>query len=93
MIKRGAYILKNRVSAEALQVSKEIKRHVTTAILAALGFIIALVWRDIIQITFTSIVKSLGLGVDTYLSSLFSVVLITIFCVLGIIYLSRWAER
>ena len=71
----------------------EIKISVATAIAAAFGFVIALLWRDIIigllkmtpywqEEGFTDLQ---GAGIAIIL-----VLIVTIICVVGIIYISKW---
>jgi hypothetical protein len=71
---------------------KEIKSTIAVAIAAAFGFIIALIWKDVI----VGIVNMTGLSVtapDTPTAAVVAVVtalVLTIICVLGIIYISKW---
>jgi len=71
---------------------KEIKSTIAVAIAAAFGFIIALIWKDVI----VGIVNMTGLSVTAPTTPTAAVVAIvtalvlTIICVLGIIYISKW---
>ena len=72
---------------------KEIKSTIAVAIAAAFGFIIALIWKDII----VGIMKLAGLWADggptTWSGAGVAVVVavvITLVSVLGIIYISKW---
>jgi hypothetical protein len=72
---------------------KEIKSTIAVAIAAAFGFIIALIWKDII----VGIMKLAGLWADggptTWGGAGIAVVVavvITLVSVLGIIYISKW---
>jgi type III secretory pathway component EscT len=72
---------------------KEIKSTVAVAIAAAFGFVIALLWKDIIvgllQMTpfwkTTGFTDAVGAAV-----AVVTVLIITIICVIGIIYISKW---
>jgi len=71
----------------------EIKINIATAIAAAFGFVIALLWRDVI----IGILKFYGWwrdgGFDTVeamVGGIVIVIVITILCVLGIMYISKW---
>ena len=72
---------------------KEIKSTIAVAIAAAFGFIIALIWKDII----IGIMKLGGLwlegGPTTWTGAAIAVVVavvITVVSVLGIVYISKW---
>jgi hypothetical protein len=71
---------------------KEIKNTIAVAIAAAFGFIIALIWKDII----IGLVNMTGLSIDAPTDATSAIVavvtalIITIICVLGIIYISKW---
>ena len=77
----------------AKKVSKaEIKRTTAAAIGAAFGFIIALIWRDIIVGLFSLaglVINDIGEAMDAVIA-IISGIIITVICVLGIIYISRW---
>jgi len=63
---------------------KEFKKEMNTAILAAFGFLIALVWKDVI----TSIVNNITQEAHVS-SAVVSALIVTIICVLGIMLVSR----
>jgi biotin transporter BioY len=70
----------------------EIKRTTAAAIGAAFGFIIALIWRDIIVGLFNLAglkVNEIAEAMDAVIA-IISGIIITVICVLGIIYISRW---
>ena len=71
----------------------EVKISIATAVAAAFGFVIALLWRDVI----IGILKYFELWTDGGFDSLTGmaigivvVIIITILCVLGILYISKW---
>ena len=71
----------------------EVKINIATAIAAAFGFVIALLWRDVI----IGILKFYGLwrdgGFDTIegmIGGIILVIIITVLCVFGIMYISKW---
>ena len=70
----------------------EVKITVSTAIAAAFGFIIALIWKEIIVglfalagLTINDIADGMGAII-----AIISGIIITIVCVLGILYISKW---
>ena len=72
---------------------KDIKINVATAIAAAFGFVIALLWRDVI----IGILKYYELWRDggfnefnDMIVGIIVVLIITILCVLGIMFISKW---
>lgn len=70
----------------------EVKATIATAIAAAFGFIIALIWRDIIMGLFALA----GLNINSILDAtgaiiaIVSGIIITLVCILGILYISKW---
>ena len=71
----------------------EVKINIATAIAAAFGFVIALLWRDVI----IGILKYYGYwqegGFDSQnaiIGGVILVIIITIMCVLGIMFISKW---
>jgi hypothetical protein len=72
---------------------KEIKSTIAVAIAAAFGFIIALIWKDIIIGIMTLSGLWLATGPTTWTGAAISVVMavvITVISVLGIVYISKW---
>ena len=72
--------------------AKEVKSTIATAIAAAFGFIIALIWRDII----VGLMNMAGLNVNKFTDPvsamivIVSAIIITLICVFGILYISKW---
>ncbi|NIO81767.1 MAG: hypothetical protein GTN53_14335 [Candidatus Aminicenantes bacterium] len=70
----------------------EVKSTIATAIAAAFGFIIALIWRDII----VGLFSLAGLKIDQILDTTGAIIaiiagiIITLVCVFGILYISKW---
>jgi formate/nitrite transporter FocA (FNT family) len=64
--------------------TRELKKAINTAIMAAFGFLIALVWKDVI----TSYVESIS-KVSPVQGQLFTALLVTIICVIGILITAR----
>jgi len=72
---------------------KEIKSTIAVAIAAAFGFIIALIWKDIIVGIMTLSGLWLASGPTTWLGAGVAIVVaavVTVVSVLGIIYISKW---
>lgn len=72
----------------------EVRSTIATAIAAAFGFIIALIWRDII----VGLFDLAGLKIDAIttttgaITATISGVIITLVCVVGILYISKWGR-
>jgi len=70
----------------------EVKATMATAIAAAFGFIIALIWRDII----VGLFDLAGLKINQIsdatgaIIAIVAGIIITVVCVLGILYISKW---
>ncbi len=72
---------------------QEFKQQTGAAIIAAFGFLIALVWKDIIVNTVDTIINRLPSVKYAIISTLISAVIVTTVCVIGIILISRWARK
>ena len=70
----------------------EVKSTIATAIAAAFGFIIALIWRDII----VGLFNLAGLKINEItnatgaITATVSGIIITVVCIFGILYISKW---
>jgi len=87
-IKEKAKTQAQRAKEKARKFNRELKKALYTAFLAAFGFLIALVWRDVIQswverISATSPVQGL----------LVSALIVTIICVIGILIVTRFLKE
>ena len=77
------------IKSAGSRLKSEIKKNTLTAILAAFGFIIALVWRDAIQAGVNELINNLGITGAGYIYQITIAVIITIICVIGILFVSR----
>ena len=69
------------------------KEHASTAIMAAFGFLIALVWRDLIVKIVKEGVKIQALERYPYLVELYTALVVTIIAIVGIAIVARWAQK
>ena len=71
---------------------KDVKINIATAIAAAFGFIIALIWKEIIVGLFALAGLTINDITDTTgaVIAIVSGIIITLVCVIGIIYFSKW---
>ncbi len=76
--------LKERAKRHAKEFNREFKKAMNTAIMAAFGFLIALVWKDVI----TEFVDKISSKAPIQ-GKLFSALIVTLICVTGILILSR----
>jgi uncharacterized membrane protein len=81
------------VPSKAAEAKREIKKNIITAIVAAFGFIIALVWRDAIKEAVDKLVEVAGLTGSGYLYTILTAVIITVVCVIGIMVFSTFSEK
>ncbi len=82
--KTRAQKAKEKAKTHAKKFKREFNKAVSTAIMAAFGFLIALVWKDVI----TEFVDKISENSPVQ-GKLFSALIVTIICVLGIIILTR----
>lgn len=76
--------LKLRAKASAKGFTTELKKAINTAVMAAFGFLIALVWKDVITEYVDLISKA-----SPVQGKLFSAFLVTTICVVGILITAR----
>ena len=72
---------------------KDVKINIATAIAAAFGFVIALLWRDIIVglLKLTPFWSEEGFtDIAGAAVSIVLVIIVTVLCVIGIMYISKW---
>ena len=74
-------------------VTSKFRDHATTAIIAALSFVIAIAWKDLIVKFVEEKVKILSIDTYPYLAELYTAIIVTIFAVVGIIIISTWATK
>jgi hypothetical protein len=69
------------------------KQHVSTAIIAAFSFLIALSWKDVIVHAVNSFIKEEILTSAPYLTELISAIVVTLIAILGIMLITTWAKK
>ena len=74
-------------------VRMEFRKQMFTAIAGALAFIMALSWREPIEVLMQQLVKSLGLPADGIYPKLFTAVIITIIAAVVLVILSHWMNK
>ncbi len=74
-------------------VASKFKDHATTAIIAALSFVIAISWKDLIVKFVAEKIKFSTIANYPYLAELYSALIVTVFAVIGIIIISSWATK
>ena len=75
---------KEKAKAQAVKLKKEVKKAMSAAILAAFGFLMALVWRDVITEWVNKISEQ-----SPVQGKLISALIVTLICVLGILIFTR----
>lgn len=69
------------------------KQHVSTAIIAAFSFLMALAWKDVIIHAVTAFVKEEVVNSSPYLPELIAAIVVTLIAILGIMLVTAWAKR
>ena len=72
----------------------EVKINIATAIAAAFGFVIALIWKEIIVGLFALAGLTINdiSDVTGAVIAIISGIIITMVCIFGIMYISKWGE-
>jgi len=84
--KTRAQIAREKAKASAAKLKKETQKAIVTAITAAFGFVIALVWKDVI-VEYVNLITSSS----PIQGPLISALIVTIIGVIGIIIVSKLA--
>ena len=71
----------------------EFKKQVSTAIMTALGLVIALAWKDLVTALIPSVSSPEMIAKYPYLAQLWGAIIVTIVAVIGILIISYWAKR
>jgi len=74
-------------------VVSKFKEHASTAIIAALSFLIALSWKDFISKIIKGSIKISALEKYPYLADLYSAIIITLIAIVGIMIVSKWVKK
>jgi len=89
LTKEAKHVTRNAVK----ELKNETKKHVVTAIVAAFGFIIALVWRDAIKEFIETVVVNLSISGPTSLITLYTAIITTIIAAIGIVLITKWSSE
>ncbi|MDD5193201.1 MAG: DUF5654 family protein [Candidatus Nanoarchaeia archaeon] len=81
-----------KVLEKASTLKNEYKKQVSTAIMTALGLVIALVWKDVVNAILPSITAPSFLENYPLLANLYTASAVTAIAVIGIIFIANWAK-
>ncbi|MFH1290619.1 MAG: DUF5654 family protein [Nanoarchaeota archaeon] len=85
--------LSEQLPTKAELLGAQFKQHVSTAIIAAFSFLIALSWKDVIVHAVEALIKEEFIGSIPYLSDLIAAIAITLIAILGILLVTSWARK
>lgn len=88
-VKQTAQIAKQAMK----NLGNETKQHTVTAIVAAFGFIIALVWKDAIKGYVNLVIVKFSISGASYVITLYTAIVTTIIAVIGIVIITRWPPK
>jgi|TARA_Y100000310_G_scaffold174669_3_gene174770 hypothetical protein len=88
-IKRAASYTKGK--ADFLH--NQFRDHASTAIIAALGFIIALAWKDLIVKIVENFTRADMLEKYPYIQELYVAIVVTVVAITGIALIGKWAKK
>lgn len=83
----------DKIFAASKKIHQEIRKNIGKAVLAAFGFMIALVWRDVIKEGVNKLVEVFSFDGDGFSFTIIIAFVTTFISVIGIIYFSRWSEK
>jgi len=85
--------LLSATKSKTIFLKAKFREHTSTAMIAAFGFLIALVWRDLISAVVKGNTSITLLEKYPYAAELWSALIITIIAIIGIAFVSRWATK
>lgn len=88
MVRERVRRARERAKAASLKFKSELKKALFTALIAAFGFLIALVWRDVIQEYVNTLV-----ALTPFQGKLISAVTVTLIAVLGILLITKFLDE
>ncbi len=74
-------------------IGSEFKRQTSTALIAALGFIIALSWQTLLRKFVEDLPKTDYLLKHPYLADFYTAAIVTLLGIIAIMFISRWAKK
>jgi hypothetical protein len=80
-------------SNTVVHLSSQFKHHVSTAIIAAFSFLIALAWKDLIVAIVKEHISSSAFEKYPYIDAAITAIIITILAVIGISIVTYWAKK
>ena len=75
------------------ELKNEAKKHTVTAIVAAFGFIIALVWKDTIKEFINAFVDNFSINGSLALITFYTAIITTVIATIGIIIVTKWSSQ
>jgi len=84
---------KQHAVEKTIFLQSQFKQHSSTAIIAGLSFVIALVWRDLVIKITNNILKPHLIQRYPYLSELITAIIVTLFAIVAIAFVSRWNKK
>ena|SRR3989344_3261302 len=84
---------KKHAKEKTMFLQSQFREHSSTAIIAALSFVIGLTWKDFIVKIIDNILKPHLVQKYPYLSELITASVVTIFAVAAMAFVSKWAKK
>ena len=85
--------LSKQLLTKAEFLGHQFKQHVSTAIIAAFSFLIALAWKDLIVHFINTYITTEVLQQAPYLPALISALVVTLIAITGILAVTTWAKK
>lgn len=84
---------KEHISRKTEKLRFEMRKAIVGSMVAALGVMIALVWRDVVKEYVNKIVTALNIPESAAYYQLISAIIITIVCVIGVMIVGRFSVK
>lgn len=97
IIENGAQDILEKTKSHAKEkteyLQSQFKEHSSTAIIAALSLVIGLTWKDLVVKVIDNILKPHIVSKYPYLTELITAVIVTIFAIIAMTFVTRWAKK
>jgi hypothetical protein len=84
--------IQKRLLSRTAKFGSEFKQHTSTALLTAMGLVVALAWKDFILALISHYTKVDILEKYPFIADLYTVIIITLVGIIGLIIISKWAK-
>jgi hypothetical protein len=92
-VERAEKRIHKKILKQTSKFGSEFKQHASTALVTALGLVVALAWKDFILALISHYTKVDILEKYPFIADLYTVMIVTLVGIIGLITISKWAKQ